>query len=80
MEQETEIRVPRGTTVQGAISHFAESQPELSDGMFVGSSGKHVLKTHTVIVNGMGLTAEGQSAVEVKDGDRIFIFLAVTGG
>ena len=74
------MSVPPGTTVKGAISHFAASQQELTAGKFIRNSEQNAFKNHTVTINGLGLTEERQSAIEVKDGDRIFVFMPVTGG
>jgi sulfur carrier protein ThiS len=62
------------------IMHFAGSQQDLTGCKFVRSLGENALNNHMVTINGMGLTSERWSAIEVKDGDRIFIFLPVTGG
>jgi len=80
VERETEIKVSPGSTVADVIALFTAGQQKLTGDAFIGNRRKKLIGYHGVTINGIGVAPEKQSAIEVKDSDRIFIFLPVAGG
>lgn len=80
VERELEIKVSSGSTVADVIALFTAGQQTPTGNAFIGNPRKKLIENHGVTINGIGVTPEKQSAIEVKDSDRIFIFLPVAGG
>lgn len=65
--------MPKGTVkFHGLRASFEEGT--------LSGQGEKLLESHAVMPNGMGLLAEKQLTIEVKQGDSVTVYLPVSGG
>ena len=80
-EAKIELIMPQGATVADVLDELRSRYPEFEAGL----RGKGLRKpfdqvVYSLFVDARPLTFEGAGATELRDGNRVYLFLPVAGG
>jgi molybdopterin converting factor small subunit len=80
-ERKAHFTVPEGTTVAGVFEQVRQRYPEFDEGL----KGKGLPRSldqvlYSVFVNARPVPWEQVEATQLRDGDRVYLFLPVAGG
>jgi molybdopterin converting factor small subunit len=75
-----EVEVTPETTVKGVVDFFSRQHQTSLAGSSQSSTPRNIEQTHVVMVNGISVEKIKLSTSTVQEGDKITIFLPISGG
>jgi sulfur carrier protein ThiS len=74
------VEAPPGTNVKAVMDTFSLNHPTIWPDQSTSSTPGDGEQTYAVMVNGISVEKSKQSTVTAREGDRITIFLPISGG
>ena len=72
--------IPHGTTVRSLLELFFRNIMPAAENTIRSDWMSKVWDSHVVLLNGNGISPETQSTAELKEGDKVLMYLPVDGG